>query len=90
MAKKNHTSVPQVSEFRISEFDKPFTMKYTISFDSYEESSWKWFFYRIRHGINRKYTGSVHFEKFSSWDISERAILEDFLCKSEKVRMLCN
>jgi hypothetical protein len=65
-------------------------MKYTISLDSYEESSWKWFLYRMKNGINRKYTGSVYFEKFTSWCIAERVILEDFLNRNEKVRTLCN
>jgi hypothetical protein len=44
----------------------------------------------MKNGINRKYTGSVYFEKFSSWSIAERVILEDFLYRNEKVRRLCN
>jgi hypothetical protein len=44
----------------------------------------------MKNGINRKYNGSVYFEKFSSWCIAERVILEDFLYRNEKVRRLCN
>jgi hypothetical protein len=53
--------VPQVSEFKIAEYEKPFTKKYKITIDSYEQAAWKWLIYRMKNGIKSTYTGSVYF-----------------------------
>ena len=52
---------PQVSEFKIAEYEKPFTKNYKITIDSYEQAAWKWFLYRIKHGIKSTYNGSAYF-----------------------------